>query len=75
MEDLRGCGREAVVEAFSLEERAGEEEVRERFEAAHRTSSGSTAIRNLDFCFSHTTSKYNNLINTWVWPQYGLFHW
>ena len=63
MEGLRGCGQEAAAEAFSLEELAGLGETRRQFEAAHR-SSDPTAIRNLDFCFSRATSKFNNLINT-----------
>ena len=66
MEGLMGCGEEAAAEAFSLPPSAGKEEVKERYAAAHRRPD-STGVRNLDFCFSRSTSKYNNLINTWVW--------
>jgi DNA-directed RNA polymerase I subunit RPA1 len=63
MEGLRGCGEEAAAEAFSLPPSGGKEEVKERYAAAHRRPD-STGVRNLDFCFSRSTSKYNNLINT-----------
>ena len=68
MKILRRCGVEAATEAFSLPPSAGEEEAKEKYAAAHR-SPDATGLRNLDFCFSRATSKYNNLINTWVRPQ------
>ena len=68
MQGLRGCGQEAAGEAFSLPGSASGEEVRRRYEAVH-LSPDSTGVRNLDFCYSRTTSKYNNLINTWVWSR------
>ena len=65
MESLRGCGQEAALESFSLPTSAGEEEVKKKYEVAHR-SPDAIGLRNLDFCFSRATSKCNNLINTWV---------
>lgn len=70
IQDLRGCGQSAATDAFSLfttTTNADTEEVTGlKYASAHR-SLDPTGIKNLDYCFSRTTSKYNNLINMWVW--------
>lgn len=64
LQDLRGCGQTAAADAFSLPSTTTNivEVIGHRYEAAHRCLDA-TGIKNLDYCLSRVTSKYNNLIN------------
>ena len=65
LQGLRECGQAAVAEAFSLPPSSTVEDVQLKYETAHR-SADPASMKSLDYCFSHATSKYNNLINMWV---------
>ena len=65
IQGLRGCGQAAAAEAFSLAAPPTREAVRLKYEEAHRSPDAS-GIKSLDYSFSRTTSKFNNLINTYV---------
>lgn len=64
LQNLRGCGQTAAADAFSLSTATADiaEVIGLKYEAAHH-SLDTPGIKNLDYCLSRVTSKYNNLIN------------